>query len=648
MRRFEVRGIVELGSSTFGATGTSTVTLFLKRRPDDFAQDCEFIADDLILGLDPERKGDFVNSREVFEAYCAHLGLPPDDYRSLVTREPTDGLRESEFYGAYRRWFEGLTDVKNFRKSKTFVKMPPDEQQRRIDRAFFDAALDVERDKFLTYLLAHRLEVHTDDTAVPPRTTRRLVPQQTLLVKSGRETDTQRAFLGYSFSDRRGAKGLSLSLDALGRPLTKLYDEADYDNPEKVNAHLYRHLADLDPHPLPDALAEHLTRARLVDCFNFERVEFEKQIGINTERKKKAGITSQWPSVEFSSVATLEYGSALKEESRVEGEFPVVGSNGIVGYHNEFLIEGPAIVVGRKGSAGKINLIDKNCFPIDTTFYVRLDQEKVLLGYLLPLMKLLDLEELGAGVGVPGLNRNDVHNLKIPLPPKPIQEQIVAEMEAIEREETAAQKEAENAKLGIREIVNSLYQDASLRQPINSVFFINESATNPAKTFGDSLFTYVDIDSVGKGTGVISFDKKMAGTAAPSRARRLAADDSVLLSTVRPNLRGFAYLETVPDKTVFSTGFAIFRSKGDYPARLLYYLFQYADDLMQQLIDKMPKASYPSVNERDIEGFQIPAFDASFPDVLKRLTALEATLAAAQTVLAGAEARKAEVMKKYL
>ena len=77
-----------------------------------------------------------------------------------------------------------------------------------------------------------------------------------------------------------------------------------------------------------------------------------------------------WERVRLDKIISLEYGKALQESKRIEGIYPVMGSNGIVGYHNEYLVKAPAIIVGRKGSAGKVTFIDKNCYPIDTTFYV--------------------------------------------------------------------------------------------------------------------------------------------------------------------------------------------------------------------------------------------------------------------------------------
>lgn len=144
---------------------------------------------------------------------------------------------------------------------------------------------------------------------------------------------------------------------------------------------------------------------------------------------------SAFPLRRFEEVCTLEYGASLPKEKRIEGAYPVVGSNGITGYHNEYLVDGPAIVVGRKGSAGEVTLIDKNCFPIDTTYYVKqTNPAESNISFLYWLLKTLNLPELRGGAGIPGLNRTDVYEThKIPLPPLDVQKEIVAEIEGYQK-----------------------------------------------------------------------------------------------------------------------------------------------------------------------------------------------------------------------
>jgi len=125
-------------------------------------------------------------------------------------------------------------------------------------------------------------------------------------------------------------------------------------------------------------------------------------------------------------VITLKYGKTLKENERDGGNFPVLGSNGRIGFHSSYLIEGPCIIIGRKGSAGAVVWEEKNCYPIDTTFFVKNQSDKILLKYLFYKFQTFNLTTDKQDGGVPGINRNNVYKIKIPIPPLAEQERIVA------------------------------------------------------------------------------------------------------------------------------------------------------------------------------------------------------------------------------
>jgi len=115
------------------------------------------------------------------------------------------------------------------------------------------------------------------------------------------------------------------------------------------------------------------------------------------------------------------------------GDYPVLGSNGIVGYHNEFLVKAPCIIIGRKGSAGAINWVEKNCYPIDTAFYVKLKNDEVNLKYLFYYLEKVGLTPEKQTAGVPGLNRNDAYLKKIPIPPLSEQNYIVSILDKFDK-----------------------------------------------------------------------------------------------------------------------------------------------------------------------------------------------------------------------
>lgn len=128
-------------------------------------------------------------------------------------------------------------------------------------------------------------------------------------------------------------------------------------------------------------------------------------------------IPEGWSSQRFSNIATLHYGKALKKTERVEGPYPVYGSGGITGSHNNYLIEGPSVIVGRKGSIGTLYWEDGKFHPIDTVYYVA-NKDGIPLSYLYYLMETLNLPNMNTDAAVPGLNRDNVYRLEVL---KPIQ-----------------------------------------------------------------------------------------------------------------------------------------------------------------------------------------------------------------------------------
>lgn len=158
-----------------------------------------------------------------------------------------------------------------------------------------------------------------------------------------------------------------------------------------------------------------------------------------------------------------------------------------------------------------------------------------------------------------------------------------------------------NAKQHI--IINSKFPIRKIKDLVN----INEIDKNPTLSPNEK-FIYVDIASVTNGTGEISLKNELLGKEAPIRARRYALAGSTLISTVRPNLKAFAYLQDENPTAIYSTGFAILRSKNEHVLlnKLIYIYFMHLELLMNQIVERMPKGQYPSINKSDIERLQLP------------------------------------------
>jgi type I restriction enzyme, S subunit len=109
---------------------------------------------------------------------------------------------------------------------------------------------------------------------------------------------------------------------------------------------------------------------------------------------------------EIGDLLTLSYGKALKTEKRVAGEYPVIGSSGVVGYHNKSLVGAPGITVGRKGTVGSVYWMNTPFYPIDTTFFVEPKLGPESWHFLYFLLKSQNFALIGSDSAVPGLNRD--------------------------------------------------------------------------------------------------------------------------------------------------------------------------------------------------------------------------------------------------
>lgn len=141
-----------------------------------------------------------------------------------------------------------------------------------------------------------------------------------------------------------------------------------------------------------------------------------------------------WLPTKLGCLLTLEYGKALPRHSRVEtGAVPVAGSNGSDGFHDAALVHGPGIVVGRKGSAGKVAWYESDFWPIDTTYFVQHDPHITNIRWLYYLLQSKKLERLNKTTGVPGLNRNDAYAESCLLPPRKEQSRVVELLDEADR-----------------------------------------------------------------------------------------------------------------------------------------------------------------------------------------------------------------------
>lgn len=207
----------------------------------------------------------------------------------------------------------------------------------------------------------------------------------------------------------------------------------------------------------------------------------------------------------------MHYGKGIaKNERKPNGRYPVYGANGELARTDKFLVEGDALIIGRKGSAGEVTRVSGKFWPSDVTYYV-FGNDQVDINYLFYVLKRIDLRQLATGIK-PGINRNRVYELKIPLPPLPEQKRIVAKIEELFEKIDEAKKLREQAleqtnsllSAALAEVFERGKKEGWVWKKLGEICHINPRKTEVNKLPDDLEISFVPMSAVSEETGTIA------------------------------------------------------------------------------------------------------------------------------------------------
>ena len=127
-------------------------------------------------------------------------------------------------------------------------------------------------------------------------------------------------------------------------------------------------------------------------------------------------IPSHWEVKMLKWIAYLQRGHDLPSDDRVDGEFPIVSSSGVSGYHNDYKAKGPGVITGRYGTIGEVYFVEHDYWPLNTTLYVK-DFYGNYARFIYYLLKILPFKAYSEKSAVPGVDRKDLHKLLLGYPP---------------------------------------------------------------------------------------------------------------------------------------------------------------------------------------------------------------------------------------
>ena len=439
LRDFRIIALVELGNSAFFKTGTNTVILFALRKdrvPTTQAEKFNDFYEKLINNQFTEAQDTYRDFTEFFNAYCEFREIDKESLCNLFSGK--EGNLEQRLDDELRAYKQALQKAKSEydKKSQRYK-----ENNEFIAQSFEDFLRPKEAEKFLYFCHCYNQEI--------------------LIIKSPQDKDKQKKFLGYEWSTRKGQEGIRIldSVDNLLKDLkTPMYNHNDkLDSTKLSTAILKSFLHSLGYETQDLELQEHenfsyLSKARLIDMVDFEKLEFNKAISLNPSQFLDvfnenspliANTANPFENCKYELFAIKEIfeigrGRVINRRyiEKNQGEYPVYSSqtenDGIMGYINTYDFDGEYITWTTDGYAGTCFYRNGkfNCTNVCGTLKLK-DETKHQYKFIVQVLNLATPNYVVRAAN-PKLMNGVMAEIKIPLPPLEIQKQIVEECEKVE------------------------------------------------------------------------------------------------------------------------------------------------------------------------------------------------------------------------
>ena len=135
-------------------------------------------------------------------------------------------------------------------------------------------------------------------------------------------------------------------------------------------------------------------------------------VGIGRLKKNLGNVVSNKNYVPLNEFILLQRGFDLPQSDRISGDIPVVASTGVAGFHNEYKVDAPGVVIGRSGSIGGGQYIKEKFWPLNTTLWVK-DFKGHDARYVYYLLKSIYFHRFNVGTGFPTLNSNHLSSVLV-------------------------------------------------------------------------------------------------------------------------------------------------------------------------------------------------------------------------------------------
>lgn len=469
---FDILALSEFGTGTFGKTGTNTVVMFLRRKASNPELNEHYrIRIKAWFNQDHSQDKRYQDT-QLLQLYCDHRGINYNDYLTLLTKQPNEALRNTDVFKAYYRTYNSDADARRIQKKKITKSYTAEQQKQELEQHIIEEIIKAEKDKLLYFLLANANPRPVIITKMPDKTEGKL-------------------FLGYEWTTRRGNEGLHCigtttneeedeltANQGLQHIKTPLYDPQNLIDEVHLNALIRKNYLG-ESINIPDHLQQFVTVAKLTDLIDFTKTKFDKAIKTTLEHKTE--IISKYPIVVLGGeegICDIKIGGT---PSRANAAYftgthlwvSIAEMNGqiitdtkekitdeAIKNSNVKLIPKGTTLLSFKLSIGKTAIAGTDLYTNEAiAALIPKDKEKVLDRYLFFIFNggLIDLKNVGNKAFGKSLNSTYLNNeVKIPLPPTDIQQQIIDECAKVDEEYNTSRMAIEDYRKKIAQIFDNL------------------------------------------------------------------------------------------------------------------------------------------------------------------------------------------------
>lgn len=600
LQNFMLRAIVNFGSKTFGATGTNTVVLFIERynEPPQVSK----MAEDVVEGILSNTDCSDWQDKDVMEEYLAHQGINDDTYKQFLSKSmPWELLQADSYLKSYTEAVEKMAI--SYPKNATVEK-----KKETLLNKFYEYAFAIEREKLYYFTLVYS--------------------QKTLVISAPTDNKEQKVFLGYDWSNRKGAEGIIINKKG-----GQLYDDENrFASNTLASCIRFAFYGGVDVE-LPDEIQKYAKTYWLKDMMEFKLSTFTKPISPSVKVGDR--LKSKYPLIRLndSKVFQLRIGKRVIASQLTEsGKYPVYSANvkEPFGYIDKLLFtdfKRDSVLWGIDGD-WMVGFIpkDKPFYPTDHCGVIQ-----ILSGDIESYYLSMILETVGFLYGFSRTYRASterIASVQIPIPPIDVQKKIVKECRKVDDEYNTSRMTIDTYRQKIKDIfikLDVVKNSGGVIRRLSEIFKLSSG-----KTLSNRNRIEGNIPIYG-GNGITGYHNK-----------GFVSQPTIVIGRVGEYC-GSVHLTVancwVTDNALYATQYLT-----DVDKKFLLYALRQAN-----LNQYANRTGQPNISQSSIANVEIP-----FPDItkqrkiIKEVEKYELIIEEAKRVMQSCSTRKQVILDKYL